>query len=227
MKKIKKRTILYITAAILICLCLIFSSLYAYNIAINLLQTQINTLAAKAKKGKYEEFTKMDKILLWIGFRSLVVGGYLLGLDGAATVLNHYLTSNGKDLAVDPVYFRNSPVVKKILIEHYRRLQTQYKYVKITKIKIYPAQYGRQDSNLYYMMNPFVLTIKDSIAGDTVFSNYTVTSHIEFYKGSVTYFYLPGRIIIFPGSLGAALEPLGMGKPFDLISTWQDVQVYR
>jgi len=76
-------------------------------------------------------------------------------------------------------------------------------------------------------MNPFILTIKDSIVGDTIFSNYTVTSHIEFYKGSVTYFCLPGRVIIFPGSLGAALEPLRMGKPFNLISTWQNVQVYR
>jgi len=147
-KKIKKRTILYVAAVILICLCLIFSSLCTYIIAINLLQTQINILDAKAKNGKYEEFTKMDKILLWVGFRSFVIGGYLLGLNGAAMVLHHYLTNTGKELAVDPVYFRNSPVVKKFLAEHYQHLQIHDKYVKVTIIKIYPAQYGWQDPNL-------------------------------------------------------------------------------
>jgi hypothetical protein len=189
--------------------------------SVQILQAKINELSDKARSGKYREFSVADRTVLWLGFKSLVAGGYAQGYAGAATVLDHYLSASGKDLAVDPVYFRKSPVIIRVLDRHYKKITLTPNSARQTVIPINPVDYGWQDTNMRYMMNPFKLIIKDSLAHNKVASTYRIECRIEFYKNARTYFFLAGDTIVFPDNLGVALESLGMGKAFSLTSTWQ------
>lgn len=195
--------------------------------ALNALQLKINELSRKAKEGKYREFSPVDRMLLATGFQAVVAGGYSKGYEGAAKVLEHYLSASGKDLAVDPDYFRESPVIIKLLKRRYQDLNLTPGRVKRDQLRVDPADYGWEDPNLRYMMNPFFLAVKDSLAEGVIHSDYVVRCRIQFHPSSKTYFFLSGDTIIFPDNLGAALESLGMGKPFDLSSAWKDRRDYR
>jgi hypothetical protein len=190
--------------------------------SLSVLQAKINDLGAKARLGKYKDFSVADRAMLWLGFQSIVAAGRARGYDGAATVLDHYLAGDGKDLAVDPVFFRRSPVVIRALEGHYKKIALKQNSAKDTILWINPADHGWLDTNLRYMMNPFTLYIKDSLADAKIFSTYRIDCHIEFNKNSRTLFFLAGDTLVFPDNLGVALESLGMGKAFDLHSTWQD-----
>jgi hypothetical protein len=194
---------------------------------LNTLQLKIDELSRKAKEGKYREFSPVDRMLLATGFRAVVAGGYAKGYEGAAKVLEHYLSASGKDLAIDPGYFRKSPVIIKLLARRYRDLNITAGTAKHDQLRIDPADYGWEDPNLRYMMNPFFLAVKDSLAEGVIHSDYEVCCRIQFHPDSRTYFFLSGDTIIFPDNLGAALESLGMGKPFNLSSTWKDIRDYR
>ncbi|HEX7320495.1 MAG TPA: hypothetical protein VF399_09095 [bacterium] len=189
-----------------------------------ILQEKINELSDKARSGKYREFSAADRAVLWLGFRSLVAGGYAQGYVGAATVLDHYLSASGKDLAVDPVYFQKSPVIVKVLDRHYKKITLTPNSARQTVIPINPVDYGWLDTNMRYMMNPFSLIIKDSLAEGKIAGMYWIECRIEFYKNARTYFFLAGDTIVFPDNLGVALESLGMGKPFNLTSAWQETR---
>jgi hypothetical protein len=177
--------------------------------------------------GKYKEFSVADRAMLWLGFQSIVAAGRARGYDGAATVLDHYLSGNGADLIVDPVYFRKSPVLIKVLKEHYQTIALKKDIAKETTRRIDPADYGWLDTNLRYMMNPFHLFIKDSLTEEKIACTYRIKCHIKFYQNSRTYFFLAGDTLVFPDNLGVALESLGMGKPFDLNSSWLDARDYN
>jgi len=189
---------------------------------IRTLQSKIDELSRKAKEGKYREFSPVDRMLLATGFQALVAVGYKKGYDGAAKVLEHYLSGGGKDLTVDPDYFRRSPVIIKLLERRYQSLKLTPGPAKRDQLRIDPADYGWEDANLRYMMNPFFLKVKDSLAEGVIESDYDVRCRIQFHPDSKTYFFLSGDTIIFPDNLGAALESLGMGKSFNLSSTWKD-----
>jgi hypothetical protein len=195
--------------------------------ALNALQLKIDELSLKAKAGKYREFNSVDRMLLATGFQALVAGGYAKGYEGAAKVLEHYLSASGKDLAVDPDYFRKSPVIIKLLKRRYQGLNLTPGRATRGQLRIDPADYGWEDPNLRYMMNPFFLAVKDSLAEGVIHSDYEVRCQIQFHPNSKTYFFLSGDTIIFPDNLGAALESLGMGKPFNLSSAWKDRRDYR
>jgi hypothetical protein len=190
--------------------------------ALRALQSKIDELGRKAKEGKYREFSPIDRMLLATGFQALVAGGYAKGYDGAAQVLEHYLSGSGKDLAVNPDYFRGSPVIIKLLKRRYEDLNLTAGPGKRDELRIDPADHGWEDANLRYMMNPFFLVVKDSLAEGVIHSDYEVRCRIQFHPNSKTYFFLSGDTIIFPDNLGAALESLGMGKPFNLTSAWHD-----
>jgi hypothetical protein len=195
--------------------------------ALRALQSKIDELGRKAKAGKYRDFNPLDRMLLATGFQSLVAGGYAQGYDGAAKVLEHYLSGNGRDLAVDPDYFRKSPVVVKLLEKRFQALKLTPGKAKRDQLRIDPADHGWEDANLRYMMNPFFLNIKDSLVEGVIHSEYEVCCRIQFHPDSKTYFFFSGDTIIFPDNLGAALESLGMGKPFELRSSWRDRRAYR
>jgi hypothetical protein len=192
--------------------------------SVQILQAKINELSDRARLGKYREFSMADRAVLWLGFRSLVAGGYAQGYAGAATVLDHYLAASGKDLAVDPVYFRKSPVIIKVLKRHYKNIPLVPDSARQTVIPIDPVDYDWLDTNMRYMMNPFKLIIKDSLAGEKIAGAYRIECRIEFSKNARTYFFLAGDTVVFPDNLGVALESLGMGKPFNLTSTWQETR---
>ncbi len=219
MKSKKRKAIL----VVIIISCLLF--LYLFSLEIT--QRKLNELGRKARNREYHKFTLMDKIFLQVFFRTLIIGGHLLGLKGAAVVFNHYLSGKGEELIVEPKYFRQSPVIKEILAQHYQRLRISNRETKVTKIKVNPASYGIKDINLFYMMNPFTLNIRDSLGGDLLFSKYVVNSFISFYPGKKTYFPFPGKIIVFPSDIGVALKHLGMGEPFQLKSVWYDTIPWR
>lgn len=195
--------------------------------SLSVLQAKINDLGAKARLGKYKDFSVADRAMLWLGFQSIVAAGRARGYDGAATVLDHYLSGGGEDLAVDPVYFKRSLVVIKVLEEHYKTIVLKKDIAKETTLRIDPADYGWLDTNLRYMMNPFHLFIKDSLAEEKIACTYQVKCHIKFYQNSRTNFFLAGDTLVFPDNLGVALESLGMGKPFDLHSSWKDTRTIR
>lgn len=77
------------------------------------------------------------------------------------------------------------------------------------------------------MMNPFAITIRDSLLDGKVNSKYDIKCFIRFYRNCRTPFSFPGKTIYFDGDIGVALEPLGIGKPFWLKSSWADVWNYR
>ncbi len=192
--------------------------------SMQILQARIDDLSNKTRQGRFNEFNPADRAMLWLGFQSIVAAGRSRGYDGAAAVLDHYLNGKGKDLNVDPVYFQRSPVVIKVLEGHYRTIALKKDIAKETALRIDPAEYGWLDTNLRYMMNPFHLYIKDSLTEEKIASSYQVKCHIKFYQNSRTLFFLAGDTLVFPDNLGVALESLGMGKPFDLKSTWQDTR---
>ncbi len=192
--------------------------------SIQALQAKINDLSEKTRQGRWKDFSAADRAMLWLGFQSIVYAGRSRGYDGAAAVLDHYLTGKGRVLIVDPVYFQRSPVVIKVLEEHYRTIALKKDIAKETALRIDPAEYGWLDTNMRYMMNPFHLYIKDSLIEEKIAGSYQVKCHIKFYQSSQTLFFLAGDTLVFPDNLGVALESLGMGKPFDLISTWQDTR---
>lgn len=206
---------------LIIVLCCLFFILL-YFLSLEIIQRKLNELGKKAKNKEYHKFTILDKTFLKICFHTIIIGGYILGLKGAVKVFKHYLSGEGKELIIEPIYFRKSQVTKEILTKHYKNLRISQGKTKITKIKINPTNYWFKDINLYYMMNPYTFTIKDSLGENLLFSRYEINSFICFYPGTKTYFPLPGKIIVFPGDIGVALEPLGMGKPFKLKSIWYD-----
>jgi hypothetical protein len=195
--------------------------------ALRALQSKIDELGRKAKAGQYRDFSPLDRMLLATGFQALVAGGYAQGYDGAAKVLEHYLSGNGRELAVDPDYFRKSPVIVKLLERRYQDLELIPGKARRDRLRIDPADHGGEDANLKYMMNPFFLSVKDSLAQGVIHSDYEVRCRIQFHPDSKTYFYFSEDTIIFPDNLGAALESLGMGKPFNLNSSWRDRRVQK
>lgn len=212
--------------AIAVCVMIILGFLTVECTARNLigaLQTKIDGLAEKAMREKYGQFTLCDKIFLWAGFRVLVVGGYLMGYNGASIVLNHYLAGAGRELYVDPVYFQTSPVIDEILKEHYRYFKIDSVMVKNRIVRINPSDHGWQDINLRYMMNPFTLSIKDSLSDKRLHSTYSIDCEIYFHAPSKTYFSVLGKRLVFPDVLGVVLVKLGMAKPFTLKSHWQRI----
>ena len=191
------------------------------NVSLRVLRAKIDDLSRKAREGRWKDFSAADRAMLLLGFRTIAAAGRGRGFNGSADALDHYLSGDGKEFVADPVNFRESPVVIQVLDKHYRTIVLKKYAAKETPLRIDPQDYGWLDTNLRYMMNPFYLYARDSLAGDSIKSSYRVKCHIKFYQNSQTLFFLAGDTLVFPDNLGVALESLGLGKPFDLVSSWQ------
>lgn len=106
------------------------------------MQYKFDELAEKARQGEYTEFSNLDKLFLKVSFEIMILGGYLLGFEGACVVFQHYLTATGDTLTVDSVYFLRSPTVDSILTDHHRKLKFKKEITKITKINIDPSHHS-------------------------------------------------------------------------------------
>lgn len=80
----------------------------------DLLQNTIDYLACKAKVNA--TFTENEKEFLVNVYESLWWGGKIKGMPEAATLANHYVHGQGRDITLDPFLYKNSVIVQDAII---------------------------------------------------------------------------------------------------------------
>ncbi|MCW7541869.1 hypothetical protein OOT46_29150 [Aquabacterium sp. A7-Y] len=87
---------------------------FSSNDSFDLVQNTIDYLACKAKLGR--AFTEDEKELLVNLYEALWWGGKIKGTPEAATLANHYVHGNGKEIRLDPSIYRDSVIVQDAMV---------------------------------------------------------------------------------------------------------------